>query len=328
MRGSESLLHSLPITLHPATISAMVDTAGTLSTTISRDPGLFLAHLRVIDPPQRGLRVLVLANSPQLLACRSNTIMLSKALSAHTRLSSLNLSHTGLTDATLSQLAPALGAHSSLSALLLDQAQLTGAAVSTLQPLFQKLPALASLSLGTLRLPDRLPIRDAPSHPLAPTLAAAPTLTHLRLSGMHLHSAAHATLPCLRHLELDHVRPFSPDVPTLHTALSAPALTHMHLTIDTLRLSPNARAADPPALAASLTHSLSALAAFTTLQSLFLSVASSDDLSPDTHRALAAALAHLPAAAVAAPRRHLARRRRGGAAGVPLAHGRAHRAVL
>ena len=132
LRGADALLQALPITLHPATIAAMVDTGGTLLATISRDPGLFLAHLRVIDPPQGGLRALNLANSPQLLASRSNTVMLSKALTVHSRLESLDISHTGLSDSTFGILAPTFRQLSRVTALLMDQAALTGASLSTL----------------------------------------------------------------------------------------------------------------------------------------------------------------------------------------------------
>ena len=132
LRGADALLQAIPITLHPATISAMVDTGGTLVATISRDPGLFLAHLRVIDAPQRGIRALNLANSPQLLSTRSSTIMLNKALTVHSRLESLNLSHTGLSDSTFAILAPTLRQLNMVTALLLDQASLTGACISTL----------------------------------------------------------------------------------------------------------------------------------------------------------------------------------------------------
>jgi hypothetical protein len=132
LKGADTLLQAIPITLHPAAISAMVDTGGALTATISRDPGLFLAHLRVIDPPQRGLRALNLANSTQLLASRSNTIMLSKALVVHSRLQSLNLSNTGLVDATFTLLEPTLRLLTEVTTLVLEHASLTGASISTL----------------------------------------------------------------------------------------------------------------------------------------------------------------------------------------------------
>lgn len=141
LRGADALLQAIPITLHPAAISAMVDTGGTLAATISRDPGLFLAHLRVIDAPQRGLRALNLANSPQLLSTRSNTIMLSKALAAHSSLQSLNISHTGLVDSTFSILATTLRQLTKITSLLMDQAALTGASISTLNRFAPRLSA-------------------------------------------------------------------------------------------------------------------------------------------------------------------------------------------
>lgn len=156
------------------------------------------------------------------------------------------------------------------------------------------LPVLSNLSLSSLRLPDRLPIREAASHPLATALAAAASLSQLRLTGTHLHSSCPATLSHLCHLELDHSRPYSPDVPPLLTALHMPNLTHLNLTIDTLRISPNAPA-DTPALTRSLRSMLAALPALTSLQSLFLSIASCEDLASETHSALAESLRQLPA---------------------------------
>lgn len=152
---------------------------------------------------------------------------------------------------------------------------------------------LSDLSLGSLRLPDRLPIREAASYPLSAALSAAPALFHLRLTGTHLHSSTSATLPHLRHLELGHLRPFSPDVPPLQTALHNPNLTHLHLTIDSLRIAANAPA-DTPALTRSLQSMLGAMATFTSLQTLYLSIASCEDLASETNKTLAESLRQLP----------------------------------
>jgi hypothetical protein len=144
-----------------------------------------------------------------------------------------------------------------------------------------------------LKLPDRLPIREAASYPLTDALLSSPALSRLRLTGTHLHSSSSATLPQLRHLELDHSRPYSPDVPPLLTAILAPSLTHLHVSLDTLRIAANAPA-DTPAFTRSMGSMLTALASFTSLQSLFLSIASSEDLPPDTHQTLANSLRNLP----------------------------------
>lgn len=213
------LLDSFPLPLRPALISAAA-TTGTL-TIPSRAPANFLCLLGSVTPPTPGLHTLTVADDPAARYPMSTAVLLARALTSHSTLTSLHLDGTFLLPCWLRRLNALLprGTLPHLADLRIST-PLRG--ISALSATLRRLPSITHLAVA-ISLPNSA--SSPPSLPLshlcdaAVSPASLPNLRTLTYSEAS-HSAQHEVVPTHG----------SSAVHLLLPLLSAPALTQLNFT--------------------------------------------------------------------------------------------------